>query len=161
MKKKGYTLIELIVVIAIMIILMGSGFSVISSLNYIKNDVEAENALYEVYNLLSYAKAYCRLNFYEGEIIIDTNKNTIQFVYRDPININKKNIVKTEKFTRNIEIHTNFIKPVIEVSNNGYLKKSGTIFITNGKKQRNITIAVGNDTTNIIDVNEKIDEINR
>lgn len=161
MKKKGYTLIELIAVMAIMIILIGSGFTIISSLKYIKDDVEIDNVIYEIYDVLSYAKAYCRRNFQEGEVLIDTQKRTIQFRYIDNSSSIKTNIIREEKFPKYVDVHTNpgFFK--IEVSDLGYLKKAGSIFVSIGKKEKIITIAVGNDITNIIDANEKIDEINK
>lgn len=160
-KKKGYTLIELISVIAIMVILIGSGFTVVSSLKHIKDDVEIDNVVYEIYDVLSYAKAYCRRNFYEGEVLIDTQKRTIKFSYIDNSTSIKTNIIREEKFPKYVDVHTKPERFNIGVSSMGYLKKSGSIFVSIGKKEKIITIAVGNDITNIIDVNEKIDEINK
>lgn len=145
---------------AIMIILIGSGFTIITSVKHIKNDVEVENVVYEIYNVLSYAKAYCRRNFCEGKIIIDVEKNSIIFKYREGGNSYTEVTVKNEKFPSNIKISSNFRAGTINVSNLGYLKNSGTILIKYGKKYKEISIAVGNDITNIKEDKEKIDEIN-
>lgn len=161
MRKKGYTLIEVITVIAIMIILIGSGFSIVSSLKYIKNDVEAENSIYEIYNILSYSKAYCRRNYCEGKIIIDVTKNSIVFKRKSEGPIFKEVIVKNEDLPSNITISSNFRAGIINVSNVGYLNNAGTIRVYDGKKYREVSISVGNDSVNIKDDKEIIDEVNR
>lgn len=156
-RKKGYTLIELVAVMAILIILLGSGFTVVNMLNNIKNEVELESSVYEVNNILSYAKAYCRKNFHEGEIVIDTVKNSIIFQYK--AEGNRKILVKSEKFPGNTKISAPKINMnIINISNMGYLKNAGTILISSGIKQKKITIAVGNDFITTKD-EEKIDEI--
>lgn len=162
MKKKGYTLIELVVVMAILSILLGSGFAIIKTLKHIKSQVEVEDAIYEVHSILSYAKTYCRKNLCDGEVIIDTVENSIGFKYRDKNNINNKLVGKSEKFPDNIKISANF-KPInlVNVSDMGYLKNSGTIFINDGEKQYKITIAVGNDTVTVKEDKEIIDEIEK
>lgn len=162
MKKKGYTLIELVVVMAILVILLGSGFTIINILKNIKSEVEVEDEIYEVHSILSYAKAYCRKNLCDGEVVIDTVKNSIVFKYRDKNNINNKLVGKSEKFPENIKISANF-KPInlVNVSNMGYLKNSGTIFINDGEKQYKITIAVGNDIVTFKEDQEIIDEIEK
>lgn len=156
-KKRGYTLIELVAVIAILAILLGSGFTIVKMLNNIKNEVELESSVYEVNNILSYAKAYCRKNFCEGEILIDTAENSILFQYK--VDGNKKVLVKSEKLPGNIKISAPKINMnIINISNMGYLKNAGTILINSGVNQKSITIAVGNDFINAKDT-EKIDEI--
>lgn len=160
MKKQGYTLIEVITVLSIMIVLIGGGATIVSSLKHIKNDVEVENVVYEIYNILSYAKSYCRRNLCDGKIIIDMQKNSVLFRYREYDNGYRDVTVRNEKFPSNIKISSNFKSGTINVSELGYLKNSGTILIKYGKKYKEISIAVGNDITNIKDEKEQIDEIN-
>ncbi|MGL5354642.1 MAG: type II secretion system protein, partial [Clostridium sp.] len=79
MKKRGYTLIELVAVMAILSILLGSGFTIVSIMRNLKNEVEFDYSIGEISNILSYGKAYCRKNNTSGEIIIDSVGNTISF----------------------------------------------------------------------------------
>ena len=146
MKKKGYTLIELIVVMAILSILFGCGFTMINTLNKIKKEVELEDAVYRVHSLLSYAKSSCRKKFIEGIILIDQVDNTISFQYR----INNKDIIeRTETFSNNIKVRKNVGENKISVSDKGYLNTAGSIDIESGERKYKITISVGIDDINI------------
>lgn len=149
MKKKGYTLIELIVVMAILSILLGCGFTMIYTLNKIKKEVELEDAVYRVHSLLSYAKSYCRKNFTEGIIVIDEVNNSIIFQYR----ISNRDIIeRTENFSSDIEVKKNVGENKILVSDKGYLNTAGSIDIKSGERKYKITISVGIDDINIKEV---------
>lgn len=147
-RKKGYTLIELVAVIAILAILLGSGFTMVGILKKMKSEVELESAVYEVSSILSYAKAYCRKNSYEGVVVIDVVRNSIIFKYK--VGNTSSVTVKSENLPNNIKIFSYGIN-IIDVSNVGYLKNAGTILINSGRKQKHITIAVGNDLITVKD----------
>ena len=79
--KKGYTLIELIIVLSIMLI-----FSSLASLgyNFYKNSVEKiklESTALEVRELLSFSKAYCRKNEITGNILVASDRKSITLVF--------------------------------------------------------------------------------
>lgn len=149
MKKKGYALIELIAVMAILSILLGCGFKMINTLNKIKKEVELEDAVYRVHSLLSYARSNCRKNFIEGIVIIDEVNNSISFQYR----INNNDIIeRTEIFSNNIKVRKNIGESKISVSDKGYLNTAGSIDIESGKRKYKITISVGIDDINIKEV---------
>ena len=143
MKKSGYTLIELVAVMAILSILLGGGFTLINSLNKIKKEIEVEDAVYRVYSILSYGKAYCRKNFSDGSIIIDEGGNSIMFKYRDKI-------MKVENLPSYISLSRPPKEPkVINVSDKGYLDSAGSLNIDYENRRETITISVGIDDINI------------
>ena len=148
-RRKGYTLIELVAVMAILAILLGSGVTIVQMLNNIKNEVELESAAYEVSSILSYAKAYCRKNSYEGEILIDSAKNSIMFNHKSERN--NKVLVQNKKISNNTKIAFSADIMSINIDNKGYLKDAGSILINGGDYQVKITIAVGHDLITIQD----------
>lgn len=143
MKTRGYTLIELIAVIAIVLILFVSGISIISILSNIKKEVEAEEAIYEIHNILSYAKAYSRKEKCELSIGLDKSKNKMK-LYKGSTLISENDI------SDNIKIDIK-VPGGITINEFGYIKKSGTILVTTDKEVYRITIAVGNDLITVKD----------
>lgn len=146
--KKGYTLIELIIVLAII-----SLISSIAMVNIIKvkedlEVIEFKNSANEVKSLLSFAKAYCRKNKVPGQIVIGSDKKTIVFEVSDKNYLFKKIVI----LSKNIEVGSNFKVSSSETSSNnnvtdeGYIKSAGTITLSykNNKKIK-ITVSVGND----------------
>lgn len=146
--KKGYTLIELIIVLSISTLLFSISVTNIVKFKENMNNVEFENTAVEVKALLSFAKTYCRKNKVPGQIIIGSDRKTITFQVTDrnfPIN-------KSIKLKDNIEIGSNFTSSTDiksdsnNISDEGYIKSAGTIVITNDKnKVIRITISVGSD----------------
>lgn len=146
--KKGYTIIELIIVLAII-----SLISSIAMVNIIKvkedlEVIEFKNSANEVKSLLSFAKAYCRKNKVPGQILIGSDKKTIVFEVSDKNYLFKKIVI----LSKNIEVGSNFKVSSSETSSNnnvtdeGYIKSAGTITLSykNNKKIK-ITVSVGND----------------
>lgn len=146
--KKGYTLIELIIVLAII-----SLISSIAMVNIIKvkedlEVIEFKNSANEVKSLLSFAKSYCRKNKVPGQILIGADKKTIVFEVSDKNYLFKKIVI----LSKNIEVGSNFKVSSSETSSNnnvtdeGYIKSAGTIILSykNNKKIK-ITVSVGND----------------
>jgi len=148
-RTKGYTLIELIAVMAILAILLGGGFTIVKMLNNLKNEVELESAVYDVSSILSYAKAYCRKNSYEGEILIDSAKNSIMFNHKSERN--NKVLVQNKKISNNTKVAFSTGIMSINIDDKGYLKNAGSILINGENHQVKITIAVGHDLITIQD----------
>ena len=146
--KKGYTLIELIVVLSIISII-----SSITVVNVVKfkdkmEMIEFNSVANEVKSLLSFAKSYCRKNNVQGKILVGINRKTITF----EVTNKEAPITKTIELNKNVEVGSNFkVSSSITSDNNqitdeGYIKSAGTITLTHkSNKQIKITISVGSD----------------
>lgn len=150
MKKKGYTLIELVAVIAIITILLGSGFTIVKTIEHMKAEVQLEDIIYEVMDILTYAKAYCRKNYCIGEIVMDESEKEIIFQYVDKNDINKKIIGKREVVPHDIGISNNFASKLIKIDDDGFITGGGTITIRYKGSINQLTVAVGNDLITVI-----------
>lgn len=141
--KKGYTLIELIVVLAIIAILMVPALNISKSYREVIDRVKGKSIMNEISNLLSYSKYYCR--HYESCGLIEINSYEGKITFKDTSGKSKimKTIVLEEgfKFTSNNSF---------DVSKIGHILKSDTIRIISkeGKVYR-VTISTGVDTVNI------------
>ncbi len=145
--KKGYTLLELIIVLSIITI-----FSSIVAMNIGKvkdrlNEIKLRNLEAEVKSLLSFGKSYCRKNKVKGKIIIGEDKKTIVFEVHDLTSPITKKIVLEDDFEviSNLKISRNLNQDSSNITDEGFIKSSGTITITGGNKRIEITISVGND----------------
>ncbi|MGL5085498.1 MAG: type II secretion system protein [Clostridium sp.] len=153
MKKKGYTLIELIAVMSILAILLGSGFTIVSVMRQLKEDAEFQCVVGEISSILSYGKSYCRKYRTDGEITIDTYANKITFR-------NTKLIIKSVKLPDKVVVAVRGVNStIINVNEEGYLKKACNIEVTYGKRQKVITIAVGVDKVTVKSEQEIVSEI--
>ncbi|MGG7143667.1 pilus assembly FimT family protein [Clostridium nigeriense] len=146
--KKGYTLIELIIVLSIIAVI-----SSITTINIVKfkekiEIIEFNSLANEVKSLLSFGKAYCRRNKVSGQILVGSNRRTITF----EVTNKEFPITKTIRLNKDIEVGSNFkVSSSITSDNNnitdeGYIKSAGTITLTHKSNKRiNITVSVGND----------------
>ncbi|NFG62157.1 prepilin-type N-terminal cleavage/methylation domain-containing protein [Clostridium sp. CMCC3677] len=142
MKKKGFTLIEVIASLSIILIIFSLTLSVKDIHSTISNDIESKSALYDVENLLSYSKAYCKKNRKSGEIQIDNIRNRILFG-KDGLTT-----VKQVVLPRKIRIISK--NDCIQVRSNGHIKQGKTIVFQDNKNNiYKVTIATGIDPINI------------
>lgn len=145
-KKTGFTIIELIVVIFIITIVITGGLGMIASFQKIREKENINNAIYEVVDTLSYAKAYCRKNSREGVVGINTKEDFIDFSF-DRYNYKFKKVY----MPKDIKLVSNFTSGTkIKISKDGYINNSGSIEVRYKKKTvATITVSVGNDIINI------------
>lgn len=144
MKKDGFTLIEMIVSIFILLIVFGITTS-LSKLNFnIQRNIKYDEYVYEIQNVLSYGKAVCCDKNKYGKITTVAKKNQIRFV-EGIDNIEKVIILPKEIKIINDDVSI-FIKP------NGKIEQGATIKLKDdyGEK-RYITIGVGIDRIDIKD----------
>lgn len=158
MKKYGFTLIEVIVNITIIMIIFSTLLSVRRIGVKIIHDIKVRNSVYEVMDLLSYGKALCNSTNSYGKIIIDYNNKLIKLRYFDKESISSGSKEKNEKVIKlpedtsiitayeNIKLNEKGIKQ-IDLTNEGKIANGYTIIIFDDslKKQYKITIGVGTD----------------
>ena len=139
MKKKGFTLIEIVVVLAILAVLMPIGLKAYKYANDISVNLKKKSVLGEISELLSYAKYYCRSNDTAGRISITGNK---EMTFRDDQNMSfYRKLILPEGLT----FTTNYI---VTCTSEGVLS-ANSIYIRSGNGHYyRISIAVGVDKVN-------------
>lgn len=153
MKRKGYTLIELVAVMAILAILLGSGFTIVSIMKKLMAEVQFNDSVGEISSILSYGKAYCRKKTIGGEITVDTEENRITFGYGEKV-------IKTVQLSKLVGVAVRGgNSSIINVDDKGYLKRACNIEVKYGKKEKVITIAVGMDKVTVKHEQEIVSEI--
>jgi len=144
--RKGYTLIELIIVIAILAIITSIVSLNVSKFRKTINKIQIESAINEARSILSFGKYYCRKNKVTGMIIINTNN--FSFLVSE-----KGYEIKREiKSIYNLEINSNFPGGYINIDKDGYIKSAGTIGFNSNSYIGTIKIGVGNDIIGVSEV---------
>ena len=148
MKKRGFTLIELIVVLSIITILFTFSYGFIKSFKNREEKLTIDSSVYEIKALLSYSKSYCRKNKVSGKVVIDKNRKYVSFT----VSNSYSPITRTVKMDSDIQVGSNFSLGYTEINEEGFIKNSGTIKLSyNDKVFKEIRIGAGND---IIGINE-------
>lgn len=124
MKNDGFTLIEVIVTMAILTVLFGYSFINISNYSKIVNKMEAESFTNTLLNFIISSKIYCKENNVNGYIYFVTNNDTVQ------LNCNLKTIKKLKLPYGFSNIHTNKNNNKISIDNLGYTGDACTIRFT-------------------------------
>lgn len=151
MKKRGTTLIEIIVVLAILSILLSIGALGIKILKARYKQIEIKSYLYEVVNMLSYGKQYCVSDNASGSINF-TNETDLLRIYFVSNNkaiktIEVRKALKLKPFGNGEEIK----KISLKINSSGYVEPTTINLINEDDEIYKITIQVGG---NVIVVKE-------
>ncbi|WP_026886464.1 prepilin-type N-terminal cleavage/methylation domain-containing protein [Clostridium beijerinckii] len=142
MRRDGFTLIETMVSIFIIIILFSVGISLSKFAGNVSKNMDNSEYIYEIQNLLSYSKAVCREKNNYGKITVKVSKNEIKFIE------GWDSIEKTVVIPKEIKIISGDIS--ILVTPDGKISRGNTIkIIDNCGVRRDITIGVGVDLISI------------
>ncbi|MBW6410928.1 prepilin-type N-terminal cleavage/methylation domain-containing protein [Clostridium weizhouense] len=142
MRKKGFTLIELVISIAIITIIFAVSISLSKMNSRIYNDIRYESLLYEIEDIISYSKAYCKNNNTSGEIQIDNKLNEISFSQNDDKKIKKVTLPK--------DINLIVKNEILNIGSNGHIKNGLCISVEDKYHEcYDITIRVGVDLVTI------------
>ncbi len=140
-KAEGYTLIELVVSIFIILSIASCGVKFYGTAKSIKNSIQIKKYTYEIQNLLSYGKSICREKKKTGKIVLDNKTNTIRFIE------GHDSIEKTVTVPKEYKIFPYFRYYILE---DGRINGSNTINIMDEKNIcHEITIKTGVDTITI------------
>ncbi|MBC5627504.1 type II secretion system protein [Clostridium sp. NSJ-6] len=143
MKKRGYTLLELIIVMAILVVLMPAAVKGSSVYNLIDN-ITVHSLKSDIANLISFAKHYSYNTGNTGRLEIDNIKGEISFV--DTKNELTKNTIAKVTLPKGYDFLERFN---ISVSNKGVVSGDSIIFKSLSGEYHKVTISVGIDFVNI------------
>lgn len=111
--KKGFTLVELIIVLSL--ILMICSFSFISFKGFLetKNRIRTKEFLYEIEDTISYGRSYCINNNIPGRFVMIENKNNEELVFETG-----SGVIRKIQYDKVMEIDkTNKLYPLITTIN--------------------------------------------
>lgn len=148
--RKGFTLIEIILVLAIMSTIAGVSLVSVRYYKTVKNKVDGDYYCNAVLNFINNSKMYCRENYCSAIIYIDIGKNEIRLV--NGISVVKKltltNKMRLDRATgrrSNTDIY-------IILDKNGYSNDACTIILKdNNLIEHEITMRVGTSYVKIKD----------
>ena len=143
MKKRGYTLLELIIVMAILVVLMPAAVKGSSVYKLIDN-ITVHSLKSDIANLISFAKHYSYNTGNTGRLEIDNIKGEISFV--DTKNELTKNTIAKVTLPKGYDFLERFN---ISVSNKGVVSGDSIIFKSLNGEYHKVTISVGIDFVNI------------
>ena len=143
MKKRGYTLLELIIVMAILVVLMPIIVKGSSVYKLIDN-ITADSIKSDIANLISFAKHYSYNTGNTGRLEIDNKKGEISSI--DTENELTKNTIAKVTLPEGFEFLAGFNIPV---SNQGIVSGDSIIFKSLSGEYHKVTISVGIDLVNI------------
>lgn len=140
--KRGYTLIELIIVLAIVAILMLSTLNISKSYIEAIGKVKGKSIINDISNLISYSKYYCR--YYSGYGVIEINSSKGKITFKDTSG--KSKVIKTITLEDGFRFVSN---NSLSINKLGHVQ-SGTIRIMDKSgKLYKVTISTGVDTVNV------------
>lgn len=138
-KHKGVTLIETIVTLVILSILFSIGTIGYSFFNKVTTEMKNEEIIYEIVDLITYAKIYCKNKNTTGVIFF--NNNEIEFL------VNRKKVVMIENlgdlYLINLDDNPIAGELILNINKNGIATPMSIILVNNSGERYEITIAVG------------------
>lgn len=140
--KKAYTLIELIIVMAIMSILILSTVKLSSSYKHNVNRIKAKGFVNELSNIISFGKHYCR--HYDSYGLIEINKTKGQVKFKD-ISLKSK-VIKSITLPDGFKFTTT---SSLNINTTGHIDSDTVRIIDEKGILYKLTISTGVDTVNI------------
>lgn len=140
--KKGYTLVELIIVMAILIILLVPTLNLAKSYKTTINRIKGKSVINDLSNLISFSKHYCRHNKVIGKI--EVNKIGGEAIFKDMSGRGK--VIKCIYLPEGFVFKT---VNLLNVTTEGYIQSDTIRFLDNDKNAYKLTISTGIDTVNI------------
>ena len=132
--KKGFTLVELIVVLSLILIISSFSFVSLNSFLETKNNIKTKEFLYEVEDMLTYGRSYCMNNDISGRFNMIENKNTQELIFEIG-----KGVIRKVEYDKTLEVYEkNKVYPlsiVINIESNGSIK-SKTIYLINKNNEK-------------------------
>lgn len=149
MKKKAFTLIELVIVMALIVILSITSVSTLAFYKKISADLKTKESLYEIREFLSYSKKYCLSHKMSGYVLANKLGETYNMILAD----NKTNIYRELNIDNMVFINSKCVIPqetnVINVNDKGVLDSTSIYLLGEDGLKYKITILVGSNKINV------------
>ena len=138
--RKGFTLIEIVLVLLIMSIIAGCSVISVAYYKTIKNKVDAEYYCNAIVSFINNSKSYCRENSCSATVTFDIARNEIRL--KNGINMINK-LILSNKITL-YEVNGRRINKDIVIDNKGFSNDACTIFLKdNNSIEHEISMRVG------------------
>lgn len=144
-KKKGFTLLETIITISMLMIIFASGTSLGIMKSNIENEIKKDSDIYEIQNLLTLSKAKCKKDNTTGKLLINKKENKLYFYSA----IDKGSPFRTISLSNDSDYLAESSN--IFLNHKGRLLSADTIYVKNNDEVNSVTIGVGVDTVRIKD----------
>ena len=146
--RRGFTLIEIVLVLSIMSLIGGCSFVSIKYYKTLKNKVDSDYACNAVVSFINNSKMYCRENSCTAFISFDMTKKVMKLAYN--MNVVKKLILSDKIIS--LEVIRRRENGDIVIDNYGFSNDAFTITIKdNNVKTHHITMKVDTGYVSIID----------
>lgn len=140
--KKGFLLVEFILVIGIISVILSIGMVSFKFLNKYENQISVEHYSNEIVSFINYNKSYSRKNYHDVIIYADRIRNEIS-------SFHNTKLVSKLKLPENIKI-ASFNKDSIKINKFGYSGSAFTLeLIDNNGEISTITMLVGTNYVSI------------
>ena len=139
MVKKGYTLIELTVSMAIVLIIFSLSFFGYKSYKNIYNEIQVNQSLYEIEDLLSYGEMYCRNNGKEAIFKVYENEEGLVLELKERAG----GILRKSELTNDVKLQEGSAKSrSLNINSKGQIQADTIKFQGQDKKIYKLTIRV-------------------
>lgn len=132
--KKGFTLVELIVVLSLILIISSFSFISLKSFLETKNKIKTKEFLYEIEDMISYGRSYCINNNISGRFVMVENENTQELIFEIG-----KGVIRKVEYDKTLEVYKkNKVYPlsiVINIESDGSIT-SKTIYLRNKNNEK-------------------------
>ena len=132
--KKGFTLVELIVVLSLILIISSFSFISLKSFLETKNKIKTKEFLYEIEDMISYGRSYCINNNISGRFVIVENENTQELIFEIG-----KGVIRKAEYDKTLEVYEkNKVYPLstaINIESDGSIT-SKTIYLRNKNNEK-------------------------
>lgn len=141
MRKKGFTLIELVCSMAILSVFVISSFSIVKPMIKIAKEQEQQTIIYLTEDILCYGKLYCKYNKKSLNGIISNNKIMLY---------DNKGFSRYYQLPNGYEYNSSNTNKRFIINNRGEINISTTIDLKyKGKSVDKVSITVGSESINV------------
>ena len=152
MKKRGTTLIELSVALALIVIIIVIGSKGYLVYEQIFCDIKIKQFLYDIEDTLCYGKEYCYFNSRVGEFYIEQDKDSLKVIFKNSDGIKREiNLEDSIRLVKD-DWTTEITNRSLTISNRGYIQSETINFIDQRGGKYMITVRPGG---NLITVKEE------